>query len=124
MYRQSCVERALQKKEEKKEALYLSLTGKTRRTDSGQRDEAEVSRIEKRPLLPFAEEESAAEYVADDQEDAQPDGHGLDRLSLLIRGGVVVVVEIDLVGVNLSVHGESHRRHDPRRRRFPFVGAR
>jgi len=85
-------------------------------TDGGQRDEAEVSRVEERPLFPLAEEERAAEYVADDQEHAQPDGHGFGRLSLLIiRGGIVLVVEIDVVSVNLSMHGESHRRHDPRR---------
>lgn len=35
------------------------------RTDSSQRNEAEVSRVEERPFFPLAEEIGAADYVAD-----------------------------------------------------------
>lgn len=35
---------------------------------------------------------------------------------MIIRGSIVLVVKIDIVSVNLSMHGESHRRHNPRRR--------
>lgn len=35
------------------------------RTDGSQRNEAEVSRIEERPVFPLAEEISATDYVAD-----------------------------------------------------------
>jgi len=36
-----------------------------KRTNGGQRDEAEISRVEERPFFPLAEEVGAAEYVAD-----------------------------------------------------------
>lgn len=85
------------------------------RTDGGQRDEAEVSGVEQWPFLPLSEEVSAAYYVADDQEEAQPYGNGLDGLFFLIIRGVAVFVKINIVRVNLSEHGESHRRHNPRR---------
>lgn len=35
---------------------------------------------------------------------------------MIIRGSIVLVVKIDIVSVNLSMHSESHRRHNPRRR--------
>lgn len=95
---------------------------KNRLTNRGQRDEAEVGRIQEVPALPSRKQERSAEDVADDQEDAQPDGHRLDERPVVLE---LVVVERVLVHhrcnvARLAVHGETHRGHDSWRRRWNF----
>lgn len=59
--------------------------------DGGERDEAEISRVEQFPTFPLGEEAGAGDYVADDEKNAQPNGHRLDRRLVKFRLRVVHV---------------------------------
>lgn len=76
-------------------------------TDCGQRDEAEICGIQKRPILPVAENESTCDDVADDEEDAQPYGNraGPGRKVKVIG---IIVVEWQVFVTSLAVRLKSH----------------
>lgn len=87
--------------------------------DGGERYEAEVRGVREFPVFPALEQERAHDYVADHQQHAQPYGHRLDVVRVVVvelaRLSVVVVVAVPgrPPGV-LPVHGETQRRHDSR----------
>jgi len=87
--------------------------------DGGERYEAEVRRVRKLPVFPALEQERSHDYVADHKKHAQPYGHGLDVVRVvvveIVRLRVIVVVAVPgrPPGV-LPVHGEAQWRHDSR----------
>lgn len=72
-------------------------------TNGSESDEAEIRRIEERPVFPGAEQEGSAENIANHQENAKPDRDRLYRLSLLIIIDVILVIRVNIVQVHLSV---------------------
>lgn len=86
--------------------------------DGGQRDEAEVRRVRELPILPAPEQERAHDDVADHQQHAQPYGHGLDVIRIIVIELVRVRVVVEIVvpggppaGI-LPVDGKTKWRHD------------
>lgn len=90
--------------------------------NGGQRDEAEVRRVGKIPVLPTLEQERAHDDVADHQQHAQPYRHRFDVVRVAAvqlvrrvrRVGVVVTAADRRPPRVLPVHREPERRHDPR----------
>lgn len=98
-------------------------SSRRRLTDCREGDKAEVGGIEIIPPLKRVKHVRAADDVADDEEDAEPDRHGLDVCHVL--GVVVIAVERVLIHhwgdvARLAVNGVAHRRHDPGRWRWDF----
>lgn len=52
---------------------------KVPKSNRGKCDEAEIRSIEEIPLLRSTEKVSSAEYIADDEKNAEPDWHGPNR---------------------------------------------
>jgi len=98
---------------------------KVTKPDGGECYEAEIRRVRKLPVFPALEQERSHDYVTDHQKHAQPYGHGLDVVRVVVvevvRFRVVVVVAVPgrPPGV-LPVHGETQWRHDPRAGRHHF----
>jgi len=87
--------------------------------DGGECYEAKVRRVREFPVFPALEQERAHDYVAYHQEHAQPYGHGLDvvRVVVIELAGFRVVVVVAVPGGSpriLPVHGETQWRHDAR----------
>ena len=82
---------------------------KVAKSDSCQGNKTKVSRVEEGPLFPSAEKEGTAEYVADDQQNAQPDGHRFVVVLIgfiFVRVDVVVLVDVVVIVVHFFLLGQ------------------
>lgn len=101
-----------------KEKTHLS-RHKVPKSNRGKCYEAEIRSIEEIPLFRFTEKVSSAEYIANDEKNAEPDWNGPNRRIWHID---FIVVAIHRVLIHhwcnmtcLSVDCEAHGRHNSRR---------